>query len=63
MPLHPVQVIRELIYSHPPTGVDAENTLDLYTPAAAPLDTAAALARPPLLVFVHGGVWRTGDKA
>ncbi|KAJ1927728.1 hypothetical protein IWQ60_002700 [Tieghemiomyces parasiticus] len=63
MPLHPVQVVRELIYSHPPTGVDAENTLDLYTPTAAPPDTAVPLARPPLLVFVHGGVWRTGDKA
>lgn len=40
-----------------PPLVAADNQLDLYRPVN-PID-----GKPPLVVFVHGGGWRTGDKS
>lgn len=38
-------------------GPDAAQRLDVYVPDVAPL------APPPIVVFFHGGNWRSGDKA
>ncbi|KAG8878317.1 Kynurenine formamidase [Tulasnella sp. 331] len=46
--------IRELPYGDHPL-----NKLDLYYPE----DHVATIAKPPLIVFVHGGAWRSGDKS
>ncbi|KAJ1988125.1 hypothetical protein H4R33_002562 [Dimargaris cristalligena] len=48
--------IRDLIYYHPRSGLDPLHKLDLYLPQAT-------TTPPPLVVFVHGGVWRSGDKS
>lgn len=46
------KAIKDIVYAH----VDGEDlTLDLYLPAAAD--------SPPLVVWLHGGGWRNGDKA
>jgi acetyl esterase/lipase len=39
-------------------GPDPKQALDLYVPA---LDSTGA-GRPPIAVFVHGGVWAMGDR-
>lgn len=36
--------------------------LDLYLPAPAAAGTPASAARAPLVVLVHGGGWRSGDR-
>lgn len=48
------QVMRDIAY-----GSDPLQRLDVYLPAAQP---SQATARP-VLVMVHGGAWRIGDKA
>jgi acetyl esterase/lipase len=48
----PAREHKDVIYA----AVDGRNLgLDLYIPAGVP--------RPPLLVWVHGGAWRSGTKA
>lgn len=50
-------VNKDISYSTKPTGTkDAERELDIYFPL-----TGAETS--PVLLFVHGGAWRTGDKA
>lgn len=39
----------------------ADNTLDLYTPRSA-ARRAPAVRRAPVVVWIHGGGWRKGDK-
>lgn len=46
-------VVRDIAY-----GDDARQSLDLYVPAA----TAPGVRPRPILMFVHGGSWRDGDK-
>lgn len=46
-----VRVIRDLAY-----GVDAKQQLDVYLPTRA-------TSNAPVIFMVHGGAWRTGDKA
>jgi acetyl esterase/lipase len=41
-----------------PTAVPSQNQLDLYTP-----DGVTGKDRRPVVVYVHGGAWATGDKA
>ena len=41
-----------------PPARAAENQLDLYTPAQA-----APTASRPVVIYVHGGAWRGGDKS
>jgi acetyl esterase/lipase len=53
-----IAVERDLAY-----GPDAAQRLDVYRPAQAPGGTVGAPARPPLILMVHGGGWRRGDKA
>lgn len=62
--LAPAPVIADSFGARPPNehkdivyaAVDGRNLgLDLYLPAG--------VARPPLLVWVHGGAWRSGTKA
>lgn len=56
MPLHPdVESHFNLFYSpsnHP------EQSLDLFVPKKK----ADSETLPPLLVYIHGGAWRSGDK-
>jgi acetyl esterase/lipase len=50
--IQPAREFKDVVYS----TVDGRNFgLDLYLPAGA--------VRPPLLVWVHGGAWRSGTKA
>jgi acetyl esterase/lipase len=49
-------VISDIIYA-PPSPWE-KHTLDIYYPA-----TTAKQTPPSLIVFVHGGAWRTGDKS
>ncbi|KAJ1961019.1 hypothetical protein IWQ62_004015 [Dispira parvispora] len=51
-----VQILRDLVYHQPELKVNPYHTLDLYLPPATSTP-------PPVLVFVHGGFWNTGDKA
>jgi len=51
-----IEVIREL--PDRTYGFDPKQALDLYLPA--PDSTGAG--RPPIAVFVHGGVWAMGDR-
>lgn len=44
--------VADLVYA---AADDHDLTLDLYLPVAA--------SRPPLVVWIHGGAWRTGSKA
>ncbi|MDO6386748.1 alpha/beta hydrolase [Uliginosibacterium sp. 31-12] len=44
------RVLRDLVY-----GPDARQRLDVYLPAAP--------KQAPVILMVHGGAWRTGDKA
>lgn len=56
-----VEVARDLTYLATPPVAAGGTTLDLYYTASAP---GAAPADPsPIVVFVHGGGWRRGDKA
>lgn len=48
----PVPAHRDVVYA---TTGDKALALDLYLPAG--------VARPPLVVWVHGGAWRQGNKA
>lgn len=50
------EVIREL--PDRTYGFDPKQALDLYLPAA---DSTGA-GRPPIAIFVHGGVWAMGDR-
>lgn len=49
-----------------PLGADPQRRLDLYVPARAPLAAKSAAvptdAAPPLLIYIHGGAWVSGDK-
>lgn len=38
---------------------DVQRSLDLYLPRRGPFGTTAS---PPLLVYIHGGAWVSGDK-
>ncbi|KAF9923650.1 Kynurenine formamidase [Linnemannia zychae] len=49
-------VSNDIIYA--PLSAWEKHTLDIYFPATARKDVA-----PSLIVFVHGGAWRTGDKS
>jgi acetyl esterase/lipase len=51
-----VQILRSIPYK-PGSSSDA-HTLDLYLPARDPHRTE----RPPLLVYIHGGAWISGDR-
>lgn len=54
--LPPNQVLHDLAYRSD-AGADPEkHKLDLFLPAPS-------VEKPPVLVFVHGGGWRTGDKS
>ena len=48
-------VTRDVAY-----GPDPRQRLDVYAP---PVDGAASRMAAPVVVFVHGGSWRSGDKA
>jgi arylformamidase len=56
-----VEVARDLTYVATPPVTAGDTTLDLYytasTPGATPADPS------PIVVFVHGGGWRRGDKS
>jgi kynurenine formamidase len=49
-----------------PLGADPQRRLDLYVPARAPLAAKDAGvttgSAPPLLIYIHGGAWVSGDK-
>src|SRR4051794_40754385 len=49
-----VRVVRDIMYGEAPGN---SNLLDLYLPKDA---SPSAL---PLVVYIHGGGWRAGDKA
>lgn len=52
-----ILVNKDISYSTKPTGIkDAERELDIYFPSTGS-------EASPVLLFVHGGAWRTGDKA
>ena len=53
-------VVRDVAY-----GPDPRQRLDVYAPGPPdrPDGAAAARAGAPVIVFIHGGSWRTGDKA
>ncbi|KAF9976131.1 Kynurenine formamidase [Actinomortierella ambigua] len=51
--LQSITVHRDLVYA--PVSDWEKHTFDLYVPAGA--------SQAPLIVFVHGGAWRTGDKS
>ncbi|KAG0228393.1 Kynurenine formamidase [Actinomortierella wolfii] len=51
--LHHITVHRDLVYA--PVSAWQKHTFDLYVPPNA--------SQKPLIVFVHGGAWRTGDKS
>ncbi|KAF9135200.1 Kynurenine formamidase [Mortierella sp. 14UC] len=50
----PATVVSDIIYA-PPSAWE-KHTLDIYHPATSNTP-------PSLIVFVHGGAWRTGDKS
>jgi acetyl esterase/lipase len=49
-----VQVVKSLSYQTATTTLDSRQTLDLYLPERAQ-------SKPPLLVFLHGGLWSSAD--
>ncbi len=51
-----VKVLRDVEYAK--VG-DASLKLDLYVPKQA----SASAAKPPLIVWIHGGAWRAGSKS
>jgi acetyl esterase/lipase len=50
-----IEVIRDLPYYDGPDSDPRKNTLDLYQPQGR--------SEAPVLIFVHGGGWTSGDKA
>lgn len=46
-------IVRDIKYRSGPDAVARAHSMDLFLPASAPF---------PLVVFVHGGAWRSGDK-
>lgn len=52
-----VQVTRDIAY-----GPHARHRLDLYKPEPKPLETARPRAPVPVVIFVHGGSYVSGDK-
>ncbi|MHC5057317.1 MAG: alpha/beta hydrolase fold domain-containing protein [Planctomycetota bacterium] len=55
-----VEVLRDVVYG---TGGGRDLTLDIYRPAAGARSRVERPGRPmPVLVWVHGGAWRAGDK-
>ncbi|KAJ2774833.1 hypothetical protein IWQ56_000396, partial [Coemansia nantahalensis] len=53
----PAQVHKDIPYLPAESGGASErHTLDIYVPAVCPVPV-------PLVVYVHGGAWRTGDKS
>jgi len=55
-PLHAMQTHVDLSYAH---SGERDLLLDLYLPDLPDTDNAAA---PPLVIWLHGGAWRSGDK-
>ena len=51
------EVLQDLAYCNPPAG--ASRSLDLYLPRRAKKKNSAPL---PLVIWIHGGGWRAGDK-
>ena len=58
-----IREINDVPYSTADTGIDPLKTLDLYVPEALFNPRTRSKSRVVLLVFVHGGAWRTGDKS
>eukprot|EP00026_Physarum_polycephalum_P015959 Phypoly_transcript_16770.p1 GENE.Phypoly_transcript_16770~~Phypoly_transcript_16770.p1 ORF type:complete len:270 (+),score=50.93 Phypoly_transcript_16770:31-840(+) len=54
----PISVQKNLVYKKEPTSLE-DQALDLYLPS----DLNDRPQLPPLLVFVHGGLWLDRDKA
>jgi acetyl esterase/lipase len=55
-----VEVLRDVVYG---SGGGRDLTLDIYRPAAGARSRVKRPGRPsPVLVWVHGGAWRGGDK-
>jgi acetyl esterase/lipase len=53
-----LRVERDVCYHPQPDGEGAQQSLDIYAPAAA----AESDERLPVVVFMHGGGWRAADK-
>ena len=52
-----ISVIKDLNYSSEPLDSrDPERELDIYSPSTEN-------EQSPVILFVHGGAWRTGDKS
>lgn len=60
-----VRKIKDVPYCSTDLGIDPLRTLDLYIPEALfdPLDNPQPERKVVLVVFAHGGAWRTGDKS
>ncbi len=58
-PLPEEQIVRVLPYRSDPSADGEKHRLDLFLPEAA---EEPLLGRWPVLVFVHGGGWTSGDK-
>ena len=48
------------IQSNVSYGAESRQTLDIYSPKSS--DTITASNNKPVIVFVYGGAWKTGDK-
>ncbi|KAF9094155.1 Kynurenine formamidase [Mortierella sp. GBA35] len=53
------KVVNDIIYA--PVSSWEKHTLDLYYPS--PSSSSKNGVPPSLIIFVHGGAWRTGDKS
>ncbi len=51
----PIEIIRDLPYNPEPATASPRHVLDLYRPAH--------LTHYPILLYVHGGAWVSGDKS
>jgi acetyl esterase/lipase len=56
------QVLRDVAYRDDPSADPVKHRLDLFLPAPGGQTPAAQGGGWPLLVFVHGGGWTSGDK-